>query len=366
MSRTLDTRTLNRALLERQLLLQRSALPPAHALERLVGMQAQVPLAPYLGLWSRLEHFDPEELGGLVTGRHAVRLVLTRATLHLVTARDALALRPVVQPAIASRFHGTAFRRDLDGLDLERVVAAGTNELEREPSGAAALGRVLAERWPDRDPLALAYAVQYHAPLVQLPPRGVWGATGRALLTPLEAWVGEPMSEDEAPDELVLRYLRAFGPAGPRDAAAWSGLAGLGEVFERLRPGLRTFRDEDGRELFDVPDGPLPDPATPAPPRLLPEFDNALLGHADRRRIVPAEHRERVMWTNGWTVLVDGFARASAHLERGRDAVTLTIRPFEALASDDLAAAVAECERAAAFWARGGAERRVVVDPSDG
>ena len=322
-------------------------------------MQAQVPLAPYLGLWSRLEGFDPGELGGMLLDRSAVRLVLMRATLHLVTARDAIALRPVVQPGIAARFHATQFRRDLDGLDVERVVAAGCNALEREPSGAAALGRLLAERWPDRDPTALAYAVQYHAPLVQLPPRGVWGRAGRAMLTPLEAWLGEPLAEEDAPDALVRRYLAAFGPATPADAAAWSGLTGLAEVFDRLRPELLAFRDERGRELFDVAGAPLPDPSTPAPVRFLPEFDNALLGHDDRSRIVPPEHRERVVRAlDRWMVLVDGFARATAK----RDGASLVVRPFEPLGDDDLAAIVAEGEAVLAFF---GMDGRVDVLPSD-
>jgi hypothetical protein len=167
----LGRRALNRALLSRQLLLERARLPAAAAVERLVGMQAQAPTAPYAGLWSRLEGFRHEELAGLITSRAAVRTSLMRTTLHLVTAGDALALRPLIEPVLARGFHtGGPYGRQLAALDLDAVLAAGQALLEQRPLTVAELGRRLAERWPDHDPTALGHAVRVPVPVVQVRP----------------------------------------------------------------------------------------------------------------------------------------------------------------------------------------------------
>jgi hypothetical protein len=193
--RALSERDLNRALLARQMLLQREPLTAAEAIERLAGMQAQSPLAPYVGLWTRLEGFDAAELSRLVLDRAALRIALMRSTIHLVTARDCLALRPVVQPALEREVKGVRGRR-LAGLDLREVVEAGRAVLEETPLGWTELGARLAERWPERDPEALASTVRARLALVQLPPRGVWGKGGRAVHTTAEAWLGAPVSTD--------------------------------------------------------------------------------------------------------------------------------------------------------------------------
>jgi hypothetical protein len=358
----LGPRALNRALLERQLLLRRSALGVGEALERVVGLQAQEPADPYVGLWSRVERFAPGRLAAMLTEREAVRVALMRSTLHLVTAGDCLALRPVMAPVLARTFR-TQFGRRLAGVDLEDVVAAGRALLEERPRGNADLGRALAERWPDRDPLVLAYAVHHHAALVQLPPRGTSPERpmGRAVVTTAEAWLGQPRAAEAAPDAVVLRYLAAFGPATVGDVRSWSGLGAVREVVERLRPRLRSHRDERGRELLDVPGAPLPDPATPAPPRYLPLYDNALLGHEDRTRIIPAGLRDRAPSAAGRAVLVDGFLAATWTLRRDGDGAALQVAPLRALTKRDVRALGAEGRRLLALLAPGAGRREVEV-----
>jgi hypothetical protein len=338
MADVLGRRALNRALLERQMLLGRWGLSAFDAIEYLVGMQAQVPTAPYVGLWTRLESFVADELSGLISDRRAVRASMMRATIHLISDRDFLALRPAVQPVLERDVYGNAtYGKDhLEGMDVGAVLAAGRTLLEERPRTAAELRRLLGPRWPDRDPAALAYAVRGLLPLVHVPPRGRWGESGPVALTTAEVWLGRSVAPDRAPDEAILRYLGAFGPATIADARTWSGLSGLREVFERLRPRLVVFRDERGRELFDVPGAPLPDPETPAPARFLPEFDNVLLSHADRSRIIADEHRgalSRDPHMRG--VLLDGFVRGTWKTERNREKATLVIEPFEPLMDED-------------------------------
>jgi hypothetical protein len=345
-TKVLDRRALNRALLARQLLLRRKRLPAAAAIEHLVGLQAQAPNAPYVALWSRLDRFRADELATLINDRKAVRVSLMRATIHLATDRDARAIRAVVQNVLVRGFHGSPFAKNLVGVDVDAVVEAGRALLAERPRTRAELGPLLAERWPDRDAISLACAVTYLSPVMQVPPRGIWGARGPAAWAPIEA------GSDDAPDELILRYLAAFGPATVRDISTWSGLTGLRDVIERLRPRLRTFRDELGNELLDVPGAPLPHPETPAPPRFLPEYDNLLLAHADRSRIMAADRRVPLLPGNGGvsgTVLVDGFFRGTWKITSQGDAAELHVVPFERLSEEDAAAVAAEGLRLLAF-----------------
>ena len=363
MTTVLGRRALNRALLERQMLLGRRTASVDEALEHLVGMQAQAPLAPYVGLWSRLEGFRQDDLSERVADRRAVRaMAMLRGTIHLLTAQDALALRPVLQQVLERAYRSSPFARNVDGLDLAEVLTAGREALEARPQTVALLARRLGERWPDRDTVSLSYAVRYLVPLVQIPPRGLWGATGPATLATLESWVDRPLGTIADPDAFVLRYLAAYGPATVADIGTWSWLTGLRDVVERLRPSLRIFRDEDGRELFDVPDGARPDPDLPAPVRFLPEYDNALLSHSDRTRIVPRGRKVPLPPGNGaaiGTFLVDGFLRGTWRINRGDAVATITIEPDTALSHADRTALEEEGDRLLRFAAADVPERAV-------
>ncbi|MCW3064014.1 MAG: hypothetical protein JWN32_1186 [Solirubrobacterales bacterium] len=350
----LSPRALGRAVLARQGLLERWTVTAGEALERLVGMQGQAPLAPYVGLWTRLEGFQAGELAGMIERREAVRTWLMRGTVHLVSARDAGALRPTVQPVLAAGFASSAFARNLEGIEEPELLAAGRALLEERPRTRAELGRLLAERWPGRDEASLAYAISYLVGVVQVPPRGIWGATGPARVTTTDAWLGERPDATTSMDEIVLRYLGAFGPATVMDAQKWSGLTRLREVVDRLRPRLRTFRTEDGAELFDLPDAPRPAPDTPAPPRFLPEYDNLLLSHADRSRVMPAGWQVPLPPGNGassGTLLVDGFVTGTWRIVRDGSAATLVVDPLATLSKRAANAVAAEGRRLLAFAA---------------
>ena len=287
-----------------------------------------------------------------------------RSTIHLVTADDALAIRPLVDPVLGRGFRTSPFARDLEGVDLAELLAVGRGLIERRPSTRAALGAQLAARWPGRPADSLVYAITYLVPCVQVPPRGVWGKTGPPAWTTMDAWLGRPPEADPSIDELVLRYLAAFGPATVMDVQAWSGLTRLRSVVERLRPRLATFRDERDRELFDLVDAPRPDPDVAGP------------------AAVPARIRQRPARTRG--PVPDHPARAGASRFRPATALrearscstacsgasggssvtasraTLTIAPFEPIAASERAALEDEAMRLLAFAANG-ADPEIVV-----
>jgi hypothetical protein len=312
----LTSRALNRATLDRQLLLRRSELPVLAAVEHLVGLQAQEPPDPYTALWSRLEGFRAERLARLLEERTVVRLPLMRSTIHLVSADDCVAIRPLVQPVLNAEL---ARYRNLNGVDVEAVLAFGRRLVEERPRSARELRAALAERFPQHDAGDLAYACRNLLAFVQVPPRGLWGRSSQVISTTAESWLGRPLERKPSLDDLVLRYFGAFGPATVADVATWSRLTGLREVVERLRPRLQTFRDERGRELFDLPAAPRPDPETPAPPRFLPEYDNVLLSHADRSRFISEEQRRAFSRVHGrihGSVLSDGLVLGVWQRER--------------------------------------------------
>ncbi|WP_182902313.1 winged helix DNA-binding domain-containing protein [Microbispora sp. H10830] len=282
MTDVLSRRGLNRATPARQHLLERAATSAIDAIEHLGGMQSQAPLAPYVELWTRLQNFAADELSTLTEQRQVVRLHLMRNTVHLVSARDCLDWRPLFHPLHAARFSGH-FRHGTQGVNRDALLRQAKRLLEEQPRIRAELGKLLAERWPDADPNALAYAATHHIALCQVPPRGVWGKNGPAAWAPVESWLGAPLRPVPV-DALVLRYLGAFGPAHVADIQVWSGLTRLREVVERLP--LRTFRGQEGQTLYDLPEAPRPSEHMSAPPRFLPEYDNLLLSHKDRTRVI--------------------------------------------------------------------------------
>ena len=363
-SEVLGQRALNRAFMARQLMIHRSPIGVTEAIEHLVGLQGQVPLVPYTSLWSRLEPFDPDELGRLVAERAVVRTSLMRGTIHMVTARDALFLRPLLQPVLERVLRQSSpFGRAVAGVDEAALFATGRALVEARPLTRAALSAGLAEGFPGYDPLSLAYMVAGLIPMVQVPPRGVWGAKSiQATWTTMSSWLDAPVGPAKPKDleTMVLRYLAAFGPASVMDIQSWCWLTKLGAVVERLRPQLRTFIDENGRELFDVPDGPLPDPETPIPPRFLGEYDNLFLSHADRSRIGAIDLAERNFRKGPF--FVDGFGHGCWDMVRDGSRATVVVEPFRPLSPADRIAVGEEAERLLAFLAPGADSRDVRFD----
>jgi hypothetical protein len=361
----LSQRALNRATLARQMLLERRKATVTHAIEKLAGLQAQAPNPPYIGLWSRLEGFRREQLTEALKKRRVVRMSTMRATLHLMAASDALAWRPLLEPVHQRGLQGSSHARALEGIDRAAVVKAGWALLREGSLTSAELGQALALQWKDREPASLAALIRNNVPLVHLPPAGSWNSHLSAQLQPIAEWLGEPAAgvAPATQDDLLLRYLAAFGPATLADAGAWSGLTGWKAVAERLQPQLRTFIGEQGQELFDLPRAPRPGPDVPAPPRLVAEWDNLLLSHADRSRVMSEAHRTRVFSVNGivrGTVLLDGFVAGTWKIERAKNAATVVLEPFSRWSQADRLAVQEEAMRLLAFAADGEGERHDV------
>lgn len=342
MADSLSVRALNRATLARQLLLAREPIPVTEAVARLVGMQAQEPKPPFLGLWTRLDGFQASDLNAALHDRSLVRATMMRATLHLMTAADYTAFRTTMQPMLDSALRVLGDRAK--GMDLKKVVPAARTILEQEPRTFNEVRALLREQFPDVNDRALGYAVRLCVPLVMVPSQDRWGFPRTPRFTPADDWLGTAPAGESAVDELMLRYLAAYGPASAADAQTWSGLPATGEALDRLRPRLRVFSDDQGRELFDVPDAPRPGEDVPAPARFLPEFDSLVLALADRRRIIADAHRPSLTTKNlrvRAVFLWDGFAHGTWDVEYKRKVATLRLRPFEPLpraAVDELAA----------------------------
>ena len=352
----LSQRTLNRTLLARQLLLEPVSMDPLAAAEHLVGLQAQLPTSPYIALHARLARFDPATLSQAMDDRRAVRIVLMRGTIQFVSADDALLLRPVIQPVLDRELLANrTWSRGIEGVDLEPVLALGRTLVEERPRSLAELRTELGRDVTVGDPGSLAYAVRNLLPTLQVTPRGLWGRSGEAKLTTVEAWIGRSISPDTDPEPALRRYLRAFGPATVADMQAWSRLTGLRPVVERMRTTLRTYRDERGRELFDLEDGVIADGDLPVGVRFLPDYDNALLSHDDRSRIIqPLPWPDLGDNITAPVYLVDGNVAGIWKLEkatRKAEPARLVIRPLVDHNPDDDDAINRGAEALAAFLA---------------
>jgi hypothetical protein len=309
----LSRRALNRALLQRQFLLERTDQAPLDVIRRLVALQAQEPNWPYLGLWSRIRGFTHTDLTTLLADRQVVRSSLLRSTQHIAAADDFRRLRPPLQPVLDRTANSPYFRRNRDRLPIETLMADGRALLDAGPLARKALAQRLAARHPGRDGRILAGEVELRTPLIHDANTASWGGWGNRSSITVTA-VAVDTIEPAAIHELIRRYLAAFGPATVADVQAWSGLTRLNQVVADMGSQLRHYTGPDGQTLLDLPDAHLPDPHIPAPVRLLPAYDNALLGHADRTRIISDEDRKQVMPGRALvrpTVLIDGFVRGT-------------------------------------------------------
>ncbi|HEY8548751.1 MAG TPA: winged helix DNA-binding domain-containing protein [Vicinamibacterales bacterium] len=351
---TLTLRQINRATLARQMLLARERLDPLKAIERLVALQAQLARPPFIGLWSRLEGFEREALTRLFETRKVVRATFNRATIHVVTAKDYLSLRPAVQPGLdyAAR---SILRERLDALDVGALLKQARALFSRRPLTFEELRDAFLEKDPKADERAMGYCVRLKLPLVQVPEKGAaWAFPAQASFALADEWLGKTVPTTAAPpDALILRYLAAYGPASAADIVAWAGISreSVREALARLQPSLVTFRDEAKRELFDLPEAPRPPADVPAPVRLIPEYDNLLNTRADERFVAKA-HRPRVFLSAlrlAATVLVDGFVAGTWKLTATKRTATIAIDPFAPFPARVRKEVAAEAEALARF-----------------
>jgi winged helix DNA-binding protein len=361
----ISQRALNRATLDRQHLLRRVRKPVVGMVEHLVGLQAQTPHTAYVGLWDRIEDFTPDALADRIVDRSVVRMALMRGTIHLVSAADAWGLRPLMQPVL-DRVQRSNFDKRLGGIDRDALVADGRAFVTKQPRTFKELGDHLLGRWPSGDRLAMEQTIRTEVPLVQVPPRGLWGRSGPIEHTSIEAWLGAPPPSLPAIDDIVRRYLAAFGPASAMDVQAWCGLTRIGEVIDRLRPDLIEFRAEDARALFDVQDAPRPGPDITAAPRYLYDYENILLSYADRSRFIqPGLARSLTERTQGSlsTVMLDGVVAGTWVVRRERSTATLVVTPYRPLTAAERRGLEDEGAGLLAFVAAEAGDRVIRFDP---
>ena len=335
-AQSLTRRQLNRTLLVRQLLLERHSLDCTTAIERLGGMQSQIPNPPYIGLWTRLRDFEKSHLTASLEKREVARAPWIRSTLHLVTAADHQLFQAIIQPALARGLR-SFFGARAKGLDIARLIKIAKPYLESDKPTIGALRDKLQAHEPNADKQAMAYAVRSYLPLAQVPPSGTWGVGTRATYTTAESWLGQPSPANL--ETLFRRYLAAFGPADVMDFQTWTGMTSLKSQLIETLSMLVAYSDESGRVLYDLPDQPIVGEDAPAPIRFLPEYDNILIAHRDRTRILPETHRKKVFVSAGrvlGTVIIDGFVAAIWKSERANQVATVRVTLFERQAADVL------------------------------
>jgi len=332
-SDTITLRALNRATLARQVLLAREKVKPLAIIERLAGLQAQWPMPPFLGLWSRVHGFERKDLVHLFEKRDAVRATMMRGTIHVVSARDYVALRPTVTPVL-ERGMSSILRGRGAALDVDTIADEARAFLAKGPATFGAIRDHLTSLHPQDDHRAMGLAVRMRLALVMAPADARWAFPADSAFTLAERWLGKKLKATDEPRALLLRYLAAFGPATTSDMQTWSGLQGLAKVVDAMRPELRVLRGPGGRELFDLPGAPVPSEDVQAPVRFLPAFDNLLLAYKDRTRVLADEHRELV-FPSGLrvepTFSFDGFVAGTWRVTRKKDTATLTLSPFAKL-----------------------------------
>ena len=348
--RVLSRRELNRALLARQLLLERTSMPVARAVERLAGLQAQYTPSPYLSLHARLDGFERDSLTRALERRTVVKALLMRGTLHIVTPRDFWAFT-TARRELGRILWPPSYEKLLPSKRLAELATAAVRELGDGPRTFKEIVALLAPHASgNATPTFIWRRVQGHEYIVHAPPSGTWGYHKEGVYESAAARIpAKPPAPDDAFDEMVRRYLAAFGPASKHDFAQWAGLPRLGPIAESLeRMKLRTFLDEHGRTLFDLPRSPLPDADTPAPVRLVPRFDNLVLSHADRSRVLGDVPVTKIVTKNAIvhaTILIDGFVTGTWQLEKGR----VKLEPFAAIPRESKRALNEEVERVESF-----------------
>jgi hypothetical protein len=350
----LTLRELNRMTLARQYLMERQVMPVTKVVERLVGLQAQTAQPPFIGLWTRIKDLKRADLADLIQDRTIIKASLMRATLHLFTAKDFVAFRHTLQPALDAAASDITSRRGAE-FDVKLVLDTARKFIPEQPRTYSEISDMLATKWPEVDIGSMLYTVRTHIPMVQVPVPGGWCYPGKPHFTLAEEWLGKSVDMEDRTTDLVFRYLAAFGPASVIDMQTWSGLPNLKPVFENLRPELAVYRDESKRELFDVPAvrmEPVRDIDEPVPVRFLPEFDNLLLSHSNRRRVLADIHRSKVFLPGlrvAATILVDGFVAGVWKTTLVKGIATLTIEPFNPLDDSSNKALVDEAENLIRF-----------------
>lgn len=329
-SSLLNQAVLNRTFLQRQLLLDRQTMAIPTAMERLVGLQSQVPNPPYIGLWTRLAKFQRQHLTELIQQQQIVRGGMMRSTLHLMTAQDYLQLRLTIQPALVKGLR-SFFGKGSKTFEVNSIVKAARAYLEKTTATTGEQREFLLTIAPQGDSDAMAYAIRAYLPLIQVPPRGIWGSGSIIPYTLADVALGQPLAPENL-RYLFFRYLAAFGPASIMDFQAWAGMTNLKGEIENFRNELRVYQTEDGKDLFDLPELTLVPEETPPPVRFIPEYDNLVLAHANRTRIIPLEaYRPKIFLSAARvrsTFLIDGFVRGVWKVEKNKQRATLIIEPF--------------------------------------